>query len=522
MSYDELGALLVEDFRPAVKKRLEAHWDGLPLSELASVQAVQAIAITATFAVSECIYEVWKQRLLIVCEEMGRTCPGCGKQRRAHWRKNQPMRIDVLGMQIELPKLYLECEHCEAPGVSIVKLLTGLASGDASEQQKLAAAYSAAEHSYRESSRELEAHTGRTLERTKVRRLALDIEHSAMTYAEDSRIESLARLEQEGRVEGLSEILFEADGGKVRTGILEPCVPGDRGYGKTTPKWGIPRRKRPVNFREVITMDAREPHEIEPTALDIQVPIQSEEGERSRRMLALASRKGLGENTEVIGLGDMGSGLAAAFDLAFDVYPGSRWHADWKHTSDYIRNAAKAMNENSPASWDKDMRDAVWMRDEKARDALLERARAHRSDTAIDDDGKHPVDKLDTYMTNNWDNMHFKSLDDRGLPTVSARAEAQVRDRTKRRFSGPGVWRVENVETKATLRAIIAEGRWQAFCDDHLARTGDRFQRALRDRIQRAIEQRRLSADAVAAIDPDLIPDGAAKAPSPDTRAVAA
>jgi len=44
-------------------------------------------------------------------------------------------------------------------------------------------------------------------------------------------------------------------------------------------------------------------------------------------MLALAGRKGLGSNTRSIGLGDMGSELAAAFDEAFFDYPGSFWSA---------------------------------------------------------------------------------------------------------------------------------------------------------------------------------------------------
>jgi hypothetical protein len=41
-----------------------------------------------------------------------------------------------------------------------------------------------------------------------------------------------------------------------------------------------------------------------------------------------------------------------------------------------------------------------------------------------------------------------------------AGAEAQVLDRTKARFSGAGTWLTENLEGKATLRAIIADGRW--------------------------------------------------------------
>lgn len=87
-----------------------------------------------------------------------------------------------------------------------------------------------------------------------------------------------------------------------------------------------------------------------------------------------------------------------------------------------------------------------------------------------------------------------------GLPVVSARAEAQVRDRTKRRFRVPGAWRVENIEPKATLRALIAEGRWQAFRTEQLQRARTLFETHLRQRLQQAIADGRLDAQHVAAL----------------------
>ena len=83
---------------------------------------------------------------------------------------------------------------------------------------------------------------------------------------------------------------------------------------------------------------------------------------------------------------------------------------------------------------------------------------------------------------------------------VSARAEAQVRDRTKRRFRVPGAWRVENIEPKATLRALIAEGRWQAFRTAQLQSARTLFETHLRQRLQQAIAAGRLDAQHVAAL----------------------
>jgi len=296
-------------------------------------------------AAAQAVGAAWRDVLVQLAEAV-RDCPRCGHRRKLKWRAAQPLRVEVLGFTLELPKLYLECGHghCDAPGVSMVTLLTGLASGEASAQLQLATAYCAAAKSYGDSRRDLAVHYGQDLERTKVRRIALAVEQEAMAYAEAERSAQITRLGSEARIEGVPMVLTEADGGKVRAGVLVVCEEGDAGFGKQTPKRGLPRRKRPTTFREVITMDAREPGAIECAALDVLVPFGATPGERARRMLALAGRVGLGSNTRSIGLGDMGSELAAAFDEAFFDYPGSFWNADWKHTCDYVENARKMLD----------------------------------------------------------------------------------------------------------------------------------------------------------------------------------
>jgi hypothetical protein len=495
MHIQEVQTQLIDDLLPVVKKHVQSFLAGQSVFDVASLTSIQEVAQAGAMAMSQCIFAVWKEQLVRAAEALGSTCPGCGKPRRHRWRSKEPMKLSVLGFEVELPKLYLECNRCDAPGISIIRALTGLQSGDASEQQKLACAYCAADHSYGSASRDMETHYGQPIERTKVRRMALEIEQSAMAFAEQSRAEALSAIGQEGAVEGPAILMLEGDGGKVRTGTLTECEPGDTGFGKTTDNWGIPRRKRPTNFRELITFDVREPGEVEASALDVMVPVQSEKGERTRRMLALAARKGMGDNTQVIGLGDMGSGLASAFDEAFDVNPASFWEADWKHTRDYVHAAGKILVDLDATQWENDIRQAIWARDHACRDALIDEARQHRISELTDDMEKCPLEALATYLGNNWEHMRFAELYDKGLPIVSARAEAQVRDRTKGRFSGPGVWRVENLEPKATLRSIIAEGRWQAFRDYHLDMTRSVFATQLLERLEQAVCEGRLQTE---------------------------
>jgi hypothetical protein len=265
-----------------------------------------------------------------------------------------------------------------------------------------------------------------------------------------------------------------------------------------------------VHWREVITIDVRPPGSADPIALDVAVPFFAAEGERARRMLASAARSGLGDNTQVHGLGDMGSGLAASFEEAFVGYR-AKWSADWKHTSDYITEASKVLQTIDTEDWRTHMTEAVWSRDRQRRDTLVATAEEHRVSTLPTGLGKCPVHAVKTYLSNNWRHMLFAERKNSGLPIVSARAEAQVRDRTKNRFSVAGAWRVENVEGKAALRSIIADGRWERFKDAQIEASQTRYEKGLRQRLERAVEQGRLTTAAVSGWFEESRPDEVGK-----------
>jgi len=484
---------LIAELSEIVKGKTLAWLAARGVLEVASLTVIQEAMSRAGRAAAEAVGAAWRE-VLVRLSAVLRQCPRCGRRRKCKWRSAQPLRVEVLGFTVELPKLYLECGHCDAPGVSVVTLLTGLSCGEASAQLKLAAAYCASAKSYGDSRRDIAVHYGQDIERTKVRRLALEVEQAAMAFAETERQAQLERLGAEARTEGVPLILTEADGGKVRAGTLVACEEGDAGFGKRTPKRDVPRRRRPTSFREVITMDARLPGAVDASALDVLVPVGAPPGERTRRMLALAGRMGLGSNTRSIGLGDMGSELAPAFTEAFFAYPDSFWNADWKHTSDYVTAAQKVLSKRFDGlAWATAMKRAIWDRDLEQCNVLLAQARARRVKRLPRELEKCPVAMLETYLTNNWKHMRFAELKALGLPFVSARAEAQVRVRTKDRFSVAGAWRLENIEPKATLRAIIADGRWPAFRAHVIDQHRSHFEQQLRARLSYAVHEGRLS-----------------------------
>jgi hypothetical protein len=494
MSDEEWIAQMRDVVREAVRKRL-SH---LSLSEMASLDRIEALVRALCTALAAVAFEVWAEVLTQTAIQVVRACPGCGHDRKC--KRREPLEVRVLGLTVSVPKPYLECARCDAPGVSIATLVSGLASGQASSELMLRAGYAGSQHSYGRAKRDLLAHCGETVERTKLRRMALEVEQEAKDYAERMRKDALASIAGERRTSGVPLLMLQADGGVVRTGKLVPCERGDPGYGKKTTKRGLPRRKRETQFRELMTFDVRVPGEVEASALDVMVPVHAPEGERARRMLALAARRGLGDGTEVVGLGDMGSSLPAAFAEAFHAYGKARWYDDWHHVCDYIRKASAVLAGLDVEHWRQTMRDACWQRDERERDRLLRRARKHRVDALPQHLEKCPVTTLETYLRNSWDHIRSAELKARGLDYVSSRAEAQVRVRTHGRYAVPGAWLSENLEGKATLRSIIDEGDWPRFRADYLRRAAVTFDQKLIARIEQARADGRLSDAQVEAI----------------------
>ncbi len=481
--------------RDLLRERLTAHLGSLPLREVASLDRIESLVRALLRVLAVAAFEVWAQTLTRVAIELAVTCPGCGHARKCKRRANAPMRLRVLGLTVAVPKPYFECARCDAPGVSINALLTGLSSGSASAELELRAGYLGSQHTYGKASRELGVHYGEAVQRTALRRMALKVEAHAKDYAERERAEVLAPLEKERAREGVPVLMLQGDGGVVRTGVLVPTVRGNPGHGRKTLKRKMPKRKRDTHYREIMTFDVRQPGETEASALDVLVPVHAVDGERSRRMLALAARKGLGDNTEVIGLGDMGSSLPRAFAEAFHGYDKSHYYTDWHHVCDYVNKAGDMLQAVNVPRWRVQLREAIWKRDKAKCDRLLRRAERKRVPELPKHLEKCPVQALRTYLKNNWNHINPASLKSRGFDYVSARAESQVRDRTKSRFAVAGAWKSENLEGKATLRAIIDDGRWHAFRLDYLRHHVDRFGLELALRLDKAVIEGRLSSD---------------------------
>ena len=219
MNEEQLTARL----RQIVKEEVRTFLHQSELTELASSDWMEQRARNIAEALAEEMFEAWTDVLETAAKNLGLSCPGCGRARKCKRRLNEVMKVRLLGIDVPVPKLYLECGHCPAPGLSVTKVLTGLSHSDASTELKLMVAYSAAEHSYGKASRDHEAHHGQNVERTAVRRIALEVEGMAIEFAEQQRAAAVQRVSGEAKTIGVAQLMMQGDGGSVRTGKLEPC-----------------------------------------------------------------------------------------------------------------------------------------------------------------------------------------------------------------------------------------------------------------------------------------------------------
>lgn len=402
---------LIRELEGLVKEKTRAVMEKASLGEVASLDWLQGLLLVVVKAVFRGIVGAWKEVLFEMAREMLRACPGCGWNRKWSWRRSRTVKLSVVGLDFELDSPLVDCCHCDSPAVNVVKLLTGLRSGDASTELKLLAGYEGALETYGRASHDLRVHHGQEVERTKVRRLGLDVETEAMAFREEQR---RSADQAELPAAGADCLLIEADGGSVRTGVLVPCEEGDEGYGQTTPSRGIARRKKLIQKREILTMDVRAPGEAAPRALEALVPVLSGKGERGRRMRTMAARAGRGAQTDMRGLGDMGSGLGRAFDDTFGKP--HFWSGDWKHVTDYFDAAATVLVDFDAKKWKEEMVDYTWNRHKSVVDHLLVEAFRHRQQPLPEDLEKCPVNSLHTYLNNNWDSLRSKQMREEGLP----------------------------------------------------------------------------------------------------------
>jgi hypothetical protein len=105
---------LITQLRNAIEEHLQEYLHQQSMRQLLSVDQMEALTRTRLLTLALAMFDVWKVVLEQAARQLGLSCPGCGKRRKCKTRASKPMAVKLLGLSIEVPKLYLECGHCEA------------------------------------------------------------------------------------------------------------------------------------------------------------------------------------------------------------------------------------------------------------------------------------------------------------------------------------------------------------------------------------------------------------------------
>ena len=235
-SNNPLHRELFTGLESVVKEQLRLMMSDVSQVDILDMDWMQAFMRECCLWLAQLVCASWVLSVETIAKKMALICPKCGKPRKCKTRPHDKMSVRLLGCDFEVPKLYFECGHagCDAPGISITKVLTGLRNGSVSAELELAAAYAASQHSYADASQELEVHHGQRIERTTVRRMALHVEAEAKAFLQQQRDEATSALTY--RKHGVRSLILQADGGSVRTGKLVTLRQDDAQDRETLPQ----------------------------------------------------------------------------------------------------------------------------------------------------------------------------------------------------------------------------------------------------------------------------------------------
>jgi hypothetical protein len=170
------------------------------------------------------------------------------------------------------------------------------------------------------------------------------------------------------------------------------------------------------------------------------------------REVALSA--GLGEQTQVHGVGDGAPWIVQQFDEQFG--PQGAYLLDFYHVSEYLAAAAPAPTRGS--NWLK--RQQEYLRKNRLGPTLQSLSRRLEKAGAKE----QPVRAAHRYLTQRRERLDYASALGQGLPIGSGEVESGHRHVIQKRLKLAGAWWKEsNAEAMLTLRASRATGLWESY-----------------------------------------------------------
>lgn len=164
-----------------------------------------------------------------------------------------------------------------------------------------------------------------------------------------------------------------------------------------------------------------------------------------------AARRGATAAKEVVIIGD---GAHWIWSFATEHFPRARQIVDWYHATEYIWNAAHALQRETTATataWAEDRLTELW-------DGEVERVIACCRDRITDGED---VQKAVTYFTSNQERMRYAEYRAAGLQIGSGSIESSCKHLIGARLKQAGmIWTRVGAQAVAKARARLKSGRW--------------------------------------------------------------
>jgi hypothetical protein len=150
--------------------------------------------------------EAWAKARICTC---GRQCE----------TQSRLVRVKVLGLTLTLRCTYFYCRHCHR-GESPVRKWLGVNDGGTSLQLERCLTDLTERMTFGDAISSMQEQHRQEIDRTQAERITYRVGAQASEYLDEKRKQAVAKLGQEGRIEGVEQLQLTADGGAIPIGQL--------------------------------------------------------------------------------------------------------------------------------------------------------------------------------------------------------------------------------------------------------------------------------------------------------------
>jgi hypothetical protein len=383
-----------------------------------------------------------------LAEHHGARCRNC-----AHTceRSVTPTSVVVAGLTLSVPAAYYYCRTCQrghTPVAQWIGLHRGLVSGEF-ERQVVSLSTRV---SFHETARQMVLQHQQRVDVGKVERVTYAVARDAQAFLEMLHDKAMRNLEREPARKGVPLLIVTTDGGGAPVGVLVRPKPSDA---KTfTPVRKLPTGKRDQTHREMRAIVAHGPEERgQQRYVDVHLSVLDHPEVSGERMLAVAAMAGLGSDTHVHGVFDMGNWIRPQFLASFGGYSHTIC-ADQQHVRTYLKAAASTIFDAEPER-------QAWL---DKQEGQMSGGRWRSIVAALGPGEQKDVAAARRYILNHHEDMNnYGQLRARGLPVASGEAEGAVRHMIRRRENIGGVWVEKHLPGIGALTTVWENGLWNEF-----------------------------------------------------------